>query len=350
MHLEASDPTFIDALITPNAGRNDRLDRIDRLIDWPKVAAILDDIHGFVDELNGIGGGFSFSKDFVLKASLTLLDRDVRFKVENFNKAHVDQFQSEWEDIKTALRRSVLLVEGFGFSAENLSSNNALLPIAYYLYLQKTDPRDSDKRAIRLWLIRSLLKRGVWSSGFDSLLNALRPVIKNNGAARFPKEEIEAAMASRGKSLEFSDEELQGLAKITIHDGRVFPLLTLLFDFVDLADNKFHIDHVFPHVKFGTDTLRHFRVPDEQHERYKDMRDRLPNLQLLKGKKNVQKQAVLPSEWLNRQYPGDARQAYEERHLLGDVAEGLDEFDAFYEARRNRLEEKIRQLLGYAED
>ena len=36
MHLEASDPTFIDALITPNAGRNDRLDRIDRLIDWPK--------------------------------------------------------------------------------------------------------------------------------------------------------------------------------------------------------------------------------------------------------------------------------------------------------------------------
>ena len=36
MHLEASDPTFIDVLITSNAGRNDRLDRIDRLIDWPK--------------------------------------------------------------------------------------------------------------------------------------------------------------------------------------------------------------------------------------------------------------------------------------------------------------------------
>ena len=45
MHLEASDPTFIDALITPHAGRNDRLDRIDRLIDWPKVAAILDGVH-----------------------------------------------------------------------------------------------------------------------------------------------------------------------------------------------------------------------------------------------------------------------------------------------------------------
>ena len=45
MHLEASDPTFIDVLIPSNAGRNDRLDRIDRLIDWPKVAALLDDVH-----------------------------------------------------------------------------------------------------------------------------------------------------------------------------------------------------------------------------------------------------------------------------------------------------------------
>ncbi len=45
MHLEASDPTFIDILIPSNAGRNDRLDRIDRLIDWPKVAAILDGVH-----------------------------------------------------------------------------------------------------------------------------------------------------------------------------------------------------------------------------------------------------------------------------------------------------------------
>ena len=45
MHLEASDPTFLDAFLPSNAGRNDRLDRIDRLIDWPTVAAILDDIH-----------------------------------------------------------------------------------------------------------------------------------------------------------------------------------------------------------------------------------------------------------------------------------------------------------------
>ena len=38
MHRPASDPSFIDILITDHAGRNDQLDRIDQMIDWPKVA------------------------------------------------------------------------------------------------------------------------------------------------------------------------------------------------------------------------------------------------------------------------------------------------------------------------
>ena len=36
MHIETSDPSFIDVLISHHAGRNDRLERIDRLIDCPK--------------------------------------------------------------------------------------------------------------------------------------------------------------------------------------------------------------------------------------------------------------------------------------------------------------------------
>ena len=39
---ETSDPSFVDILIPRDAGRNERLDR---LIDWPKVARILDGVH-----------------------------------------------------------------------------------------------------------------------------------------------------------------------------------------------------------------------------------------------------------------------------------------------------------------
>ena len=303
------------------------------------------DLLGFVDELNAVGAGFDFSKDFILKASLTLLDKDVRFKIENFNRSHVTQFSDQWENIKTALRRTVRLVEGFGFSRGNLRSDRALLPIAYYLYRRGAEPSASDQSSIRAWLIRSLLKRGVWSSGFDSLLNALRRAIRDSDASRFPREAIGNEMAQRDKSLEFTEEELQGLAKITISDGRAFPLLTMLFDFVDLADNQFHIDHIFPHAKFGTADLREFGVPDEKHDAFRDMRDRLPNLQLLEGRKNMSKQTMPPSEWLARM-DTDAREGYARMHLLGDVPEGLAEFDVFYEARRKRLEEKVRALLG----
>ena len=308
-----------------------------------------EDILGFVDELNATGIGFDFSKDFILKTSLTLLDKDVRFKVENFNRSHITHFSDQWGNIKEALIRTVRLVDSFGFSRDNLSSNNALLPIAYYLYLRKSDPSDFDKSVIRTWLTRSLLKRGMWSSGFDSLLNALRRAIgsavQDKNMSKFPINEIEAAMAERGKSLEFTEEELQALVTIPINDGRAFPLLTFLFPFLDLADNQFHIDHIFPHAKFNPSTLREFGVPDEKHDPFKAMRDRLPNLQLLEGRKNMRKQAMLPSEWIAGMNP-EARQGYAQMHLLGDVPEGLADFDVFYEARRKRLEEKIRQLLG----
>ena len=306
------------------------------------------DILRFVDELNSIGPGFNFSKDFILKASLTLLDKDVRFKLENFNRSHVDRFSEQWENIKRALRRTVQLVEDFGFSRGNLGSDRALLPIAYYLYKHGSEPGESDRGIIRTWLIHSFLKRGTWASGFDSLLNALRRVIKDNSASRFPREAIEVAMAQKGKSLEFSEEEIQDLARITIRDGRAFPLLTLLFDFVNLADNQFHIDHIFPYAKFGSSTLGEFGVPGEKHDAFRDMRDRLPNLQLLEGRKNMKKKTMLPGEWLERQHADDAtaRQAQVDRHLLGDVPEGLGEFDTFYEARRKALEGRIRALLG----
>ena len=307
-----------------------------------------DDILGFVDELNSIGPGFYFSKDFILKASLTLLDKDVRFKVENFNRPHVDRFSEQWENIKLALRRTVRLVDRFGFSGDNLGSDWALLPIAYYLYRRGSEPSESDKGIIRTWLIHSFLKRGTWSRGVDSLLNALRRAIRDNSASRFPREAIEVAMAQKDKSLEFTEEEIQDLARITIRDGRAFPLLTLLFDFVNLADNQFHIDHIFPYAKFGSSTLGEFGVPGEKHDAFRDMRDRLPNLQLLEGRKNMKKQTMLPGAWLERQHPDDAtaRQAQVDRHLLGDVPEGLGEFDKFYEARRKALEGKIRALLG----
>ena len=86
-----------------------------------------EEIHGLVDQLNRIGGGFSFSKDLVLKAGLMLSDiGSVGFKVDNFNRANMDVFENKWNAIKRALTLTVELVSDFGFNGRTLTAHNGV--------------------------------------------------------------------------------------------------------------------------------------------------------------------------------------------------------------------------------
>ena len=312
------------------------------------------EIHDLVDDLNQIGVGFTFSKDLVLKAGLMLSDiGSVGFKVDNFNRENMKVFESNWDDVKRALMLTAQLISDFGFNGQNLRAHNAILPIAYYLYIK--DPGDvylthsqfeADRRAIREWLIRSLLKSGIWGSGLDTLLTALRRGIREEGTADFPVERILREMASRGRSLVFEEEEIQDLVDMPHGDGLTFALLSLLFSFVDLR-HYFHIDHVFPRSEFTARKLRDAGVPDEEIENFIQSRDRLANLQLLEGHKNIEKSAKMPAEWLTEAFPcSSTRLNYTTLHMLGDVPDSITRFDVFYEARRERLKDRIGELLG----
>ena len=313
------------------------------------------EIHELVDDLNSIGRGFSFSKDFVLKAGLMLCDVNVVFRVDNFNRTNMEMLEKGWPDVKRALLLTVELINRFGFSRDNHSAANSLLPIAYHVYrsghgdsfLTHTSYHE-DRRAMRLWLIRSLLKQGTWAGGgVDGVLMALRQVLGNNGSSGFPFDSIMRVMAGRGKPLGFTEEEIEDLADMRFADRRVFLLLSLLFPFLNL-ENNFHVDHIFPRARFSENDLEAADIPNDERQSYREMMDGLPNLQLLEGSKNTEKQASLPGDWLDRSTGDDpvARQAYIDRHLLGEVPAGLREFKDFYEARLKRLEGRIRDVLG----
>lgn len=78
-----------------------------------------EEINNFVDEINEIGNGFNFNKDFVLKTCLVLTDfSNIAFKVDNFNKSNMLKIESNWEDITKAIRLAVNLVSSFGFNRE----------------------------------------------------------------------------------------------------------------------------------------------------------------------------------------------------------------------------------------
>lgn len=313
-----------------------------------------EEIHELVDELNRVGSGFSFSKDLVLKAGLMLSDiGSVGFKVDNFNRENMGVLEDSWTSVKSALALTVQLVAGFGFSRATLTAHNAILPIAYYLHQSKHvesflshSRHKDDRERIRVWLIRSLLKRGVWGSGLDTLLTALRTVIREYSTLGFPAARLGEEMARRGRELVFNDEEIEELADTEYRSPRVFALLSLIFPFVD-PGKLFHVDHIFPIARFNKHELRKARVPEQAIEGFRDRANRLGNLQLLSGAVNMEKGATMPAQWLAQVYPDDGLRASHVRdHLLDAVPEEMTEFIEFYEARRTRLVSKIKRLLG----
>jgi hypothetical protein len=316
------------------------------------------EIFEVVDELNSIGSsGFEFSKDFVLKAGLMLADiASVGFRVENFNAQNMAKLEGSWPAIRSALTLAVHLAASFGFSGRTLSADNSLLPIAYYLYQRKTGfayltsrAERADRDSVRGWLVRSLLKTGVWGSGLDTLLTAVRGVLRSAGGERFPVELIEDEMARRGKPLRFTSEELEDLTEVDYNDRRTVGVLSLLYPFLDLR-NQFHVDHVFARSRFTPRLMKKDDVPQHQFGDLKDWSNRLPNLQLLQGSENVQKQAKMPLEWAREAFlTKEARDAYVTQHDLPPLSDSLGDFATFYKKRRKTLLAKLQTLLGQAE-
>lgn len=319
---------------------------------WSKLDA-RQEIHTLVDDINNIRDGFRFSKDLVLKAGLMLADiSSVGFQVKNFNHENMEKLESLWSNIREAITLTVQLIADFGLNAQTLRADSSILPIAYYLYRNGYDSNyltnskyENDRKCIRKWLFRSLLKSsGIWGSGLDTLLTALRTVIKDSSDDGFPVDAIEKVMRQRGKSLTFEEEEIEELATLQYSDKRVFLLLSLLYPFVDLH-YQFHIDHIFPRAQFKSSTLRSLGFDDEQMEELRELREQLPNLQLLEGAANISKQATMPSEWLSKTKTPEQITQYCDLHDLGTVPDSLKDFKDFYGDRYDILKKKITELL-----
>lgn len=313
------------------------------------------EVHQLVDEMNQIGSGFSFSKDFVLKAGLMLSDiASVGFKVENFTHENMAILENNWPNIRRALIVTVELASSFGYNGQTLRAESALLPVAYYLYRQGI-PKGyvtnqkylNDRNAIRNWLMRSLLKAsGIWGSGLDTLLTLLRKAMQDEYLDNFPEKKLRRTMERRGKGLYFESEEIEELVDMAYGNNRLFTLMALLFSSMDFR-NHFHIDHVFPYSHFRPQNLRKAKIDDEHIDIFRDHVNRLPNLQLLDGEINREKQNQLPAEWLAKRYPEEQDRAhYCTTHALGDIPEHIADFEKFYQARRERLVQRITNLLN----
>ena len=143
-----------------------------------------EEIMDLLDDINNVGDGFNFSKDFLLKSCLVLTDiKNIAFKVDNFKRENMLRIEDNWTNISSALKIAVELFSNFGFNRTTLAANNSVIPVAYYL-IQKNCPIilhstkfSDDRQKINKWLNICLIKR-TFGGQADSVLRLMRRLLQ----------------------------------------------------------------------------------------------------------------------------------------------------------------------------
>lgn len=304
-----------------------------------------EEIIGLVNDINEIGNKFDVDKDFVLKSSLVLADiPSVIFNVSNFNRANMERIESNWEAIKQSLLLTFGLISDLGYQAENLPSNNAVIPIAYYIHKKGFDSSFSssskyaeDRILIRKWLAVALLKR-VFGGQPDNVLTNIRKIIQESNAPLFPAKEIVNDYRNHpSKSFTFDEESIKSLMDSSKYGNKyTFSLMQFLYPTFDFS-NKLHIDHIHPKSFSSKKVLREKNITLNSNVfgYFKNNVNNLPNLQLLEGTLNIEKSNQPFEAWYNNQYKIiEQKTRYNELHYIpNNKPYRLEYFQEFYEER-----------------
>lgn len=322
---------------------------------WKELDA-REEVRSLVSDLNSNAGRqFSFSKDVVLKTALTIAGVDVRFKVSNFTQANMAKVERAWPQIEGALLRAATLLQQFGYNERNLTANSVIVPIAHYLHLRgagdsylDSSADAADRLALQRWVTRSLIKRGIWGSGLDTTLTRIRDVLVEKAPGGFPVADVEVAMAAVGKDLSFTTAEIDELLNLKYAGQRTFSVLSVLYPGLDLS-KKFHEDHIFPKSRFTKKKLAAAGVPAGSIDDYLEAIDLLPNLQLLAGTANIEKQDALPADWIGSEavFPSEEkRKTYIRENDLDGLPLDLAGFLNFFNGRKTRMRDRLVKALG----
>lgn len=312
-----------------------------------------EEITEFVDDVNSIGGGFRINKDFVLKTALVLTDfPNIAFKVDNFNKPNMMKIEANWENIKRAIKQSVYLVSSFGYTGETLSSNNALIPIAYYLLtigmpdnFVESGATKENRAKIKKWLIMALLKKA-FSGQPDNVIRPIRDIIRENGNNEFPIAQIIDKFKGTNKSIQFAEDDIdEYLLKLKYGKSETLSTLMLLYPSLDFS-NKFHEDHMYPKSKFRKSYLQKMGVQEDKLDTYIDSVNDISNLQLLAAQLNEEKLNTDFDVWFNKEQVTDSDKIqYRTIHYLPEMDYTYPNFLDFLEKRKQMLRKKLIEIL-----
>lgn len=312
------------------------------------------EIETFLEYINERGDGFWFDNDFIMRSCLVLTDCPVLFKVRNFRKENIKKIKNGWKNVKSAIAKAVDLLVESGFNGDNLTSQNAVIPIAYY-FMKNGSRSPQSKRKLRKYLIHALLKR-VYGGQGDRVLSGFREALrkKHNGSyvlkqADFDLLQVYSAQLPGNRSLDITKDDVEEILEYR-KGPYTFMVLSLLYPNLKFGQVKFHQDHIHPASLFTDAKLKGFNFAKEKREKWQNMKDRLPNLQLMEGKENESKNRTPFKDWLYEKDDDGIPnvpdiQKFRKDNLIPIVSLDLKDFETFYKSRKEMLRKEIEKVL-----
>jgi len=301
-----------------------------------------DRMQELLDDLNR--HGFAFTRDFILKTCLTLLDQGARYEVDKFRKPGVrEKIESEWEPITNAVKDVLDFVRGKTFIKcdKALPSYLLLIPLIYVRYHFSQAWKHA--RDVETYLVRSSLA-GAFSGTPDQLIDDL--VAKLQELQRFDLGEIFGVIRSKGRSLDLTEDRLWGMGYGSAQIHLLFNLW-YSFNYTPAYDSNLpQVDHIFPQSLLRSVKILSPETGRMSIMRYReDARNQLANCMLLTQQENGAggKTDIPPEEWF-----ADKPTEYLEKHLIPDDPDlwRLDRYEDFIAARKNLIHAKFSFLLA----
>jgi uncharacterized protein with ParB-like and HNH nuclease domain len=294
--------------------------------------------------------GYKIDKDYILKAFLFLYHKEVRFRITSFNNDFVTHIESNWEKIRNAVISLFDLIKTFGLTDYTLTTNNATLPILYYLYHR--DLYDSfstkvmykeDRMIIKKWLLTILVRRSFGGQS-DSVLTQARKAFTSNIEQTkidtlefFPSGRINGEIK---RFTEVGDDLLEELLLSQKSSQYSYAILALLYPDLDYMNNNFHQDHLHPEASF-----KDLSIENDETYGWKTFNSIL-NLQMLDANENMSKNAMSLIEWAQKQAPNNQGHFYENHLIPQNINLELENFAEYIEKRKVLLISKLRTVLS----
>ena len=302
---------------------------------WQDAKEKIDEFLKNINELK-----YNFTQDFIVRLALVLFGKPINIQKSRIENDIVKELKDHWPVVAKAIKETInfLSKECGVTSNREIGSYVAIIPIVYSVY--NNDCQVQNKEDIKKYIYRSFILN-IFSSYTNSRLVELKKIIMNNEFL-ITMEDIESKISD----FKIGDEKIE---QILEYEKSPTTQLTLFLMgnnnvFHSRDGSEYHQDHIHASAIFDDENNKP-SVSDPTWMQWKKIKDKLPNLQLLKGKPNQSKSKKQLIQWLGSDNAPTENEFRTALNLPPSLSLKLFDFDEFYNCRKDLLKAELKKML-----